>query len=311
MENIVLKYNEGKSLNTIANEMSMTLNTLKKLMSKNQIKIEARNKKTVFSVEKLKSALSMYESGVSLSKTAASFGTNRRTLVRMFELNDIDIKKTARYGKQSLFNLNKNIFEVIDTEEKAYWLGFLLADGYISKSDKNEVSLTLCELDKKHVIKFAEFIGRSEDGVKYRVKTKAYRFSFNDKKIKQDLAKHGVYNNKSLTCDLNKKIMEDEELKWHYLRGLFDGDGHLASYGVKKNRFLYIMNGSFEVIKALCTEIKKYTGLNKEPRKTKSKCFEIRLYGSNSDFILRKMYEGSKIHLERKKEKYIAVRGRS
>lgn len=35
----------------------------------------------------------------------------------------------------------KNIFHTIDTEEKAYWLGFLCADGYVSKNSQIEVGL--------------------------------------------------------------------------------------------------------------------------------------------------------------------------
>ena len=29
---------------------------------------------------------------------------------------------------------NKNVFDTIDTEEKAYWLGFIYADGYLNSS---------------------------------------------------------------------------------------------------------------------------------------------------------------------------------
>lgn len=55
----------------------------------------------------------------------------------------------------------KNIlhnFEIIDTEEKAYWLGFLYADGSVSSSE-DKIELGLAEQDMHHIEKFRDFIG--------------------------------------------------------------------------------------------------------------------------------------------------------
>ena len=52
-------------------------------------------------------------------------------------------------------NLNKEYFKNIDTEEKAYWLGFIYADGYIIKSEKNyELGIELNYKDVEHLNKF-------------------------------------------------------------------------------------------------------------------------------------------------------------
>ena len=40
------------------------------------------------------------------------------------------------------YDRNSNVFEKIDTEEKAYWLGFLYADGYINE-EHNFITLVL------------------------------------------------------------------------------------------------------------------------------------------------------------------------
>lgn len=50
-----------------------------------------------------------------------------------------------------------DVFEKIDTEEKAYWLGFLFADGYVGTND-NSVGLGLAIKDIEHVKKFKKFI---------------------------------------------------------------------------------------------------------------------------------------------------------
>ena len=73
----------------------------------------------------------------------------------------------------------KNIlthFENIDTEEKAYWLGFLYADGYVN-ANEDKIELCLAEKDFHHLEKFKNFIGLPNK-ICYREATKAYRYSF-------------------------------------------------------------------------------------------------------------------------------------
>lgn len=47
-------------------------------------------------------------------------------IIRILKDNSITIRR--RGGRK--YRVNVNFFENIDTEEKAYWLGFLYADGY-------------------------------------------------------------------------------------------------------------------------------------------------------------------------------------
>ena len=69
-----------------------------------------------------------------------------------------------------MYSLDENYFKVIDTEDKAYWLGFLYADGSITrfyKTDKKtgekvirslSLELGLQSGDKHHLEKFLESI---------------------------------------------------------------------------------------------------------------------------------------------------------
>ena len=59
----------------------------------------------------------------------------------------------------SEYNYNEKYFEVIDNEHKAYWLGFLYADGYVEpiyRKDKIKafrIEIGLCAEDKAHLEK--------------------------------------------------------------------------------------------------------------------------------------------------------------
>ena len=56
-----------------------------------------------------------------------------------------------------MINYNRNIFNKIDSEEKAYWLGFIVADGYLN-INKHMLRIKLGNRDRSHLIKFIKFI---------------------------------------------------------------------------------------------------------------------------------------------------------
>ena len=124
----------------------------------------------------------------------------------------------------------KNIlphFEKIDSEEKAYWLGFLYADGYISFSE-NKIELSLAEKDVHHIEKFRDFLGIN-NRICYRPSVKAYRLSFRSDKCKQDLINQGCTPRKSLTLKFPTSKQVPYELIRHFIRGYFDGDGWFSN----------------------------------------------------------------------------------
>lgn len=60
-----------------------------------------------------------------------------------------------RSQSQRKYPLNESIFQVIDDEATAYWLGFLAADGYIYK---DALSLRIASTEIEHIQKFRGWI---------------------------------------------------------------------------------------------------------------------------------------------------------
>lgn len=118
---------------------------------------------------------------------------------------------------------NENYFEKIDTQEKAYFLGFIFADGcVISDPIRYRYKLTIKIHSKdKHIL---NSLISSIDGemMVWENKTKFSQVTLSGKKIVSDLIKLGATPNK--TFDLQYPII-DENLEKHFLRGYFDGDG--------------------------------------------------------------------------------------
>jgi hypothetical protein len=136
------------------------------------------------------------------------------------------------------YTINDSIFQIIDTEEKAYWLGFLAADGAVNKN--GIISLQLKESDYSHVVKFRDFIGSNHPITKHNNTLNekifiSYRLSFGSKKIRTDLQKYNIINNKSFTFSPPLELIP-LNLRRHFWRGIFDADGCISSSPDCKNK---------------------------------------------------------------------------
>lgn len=165
-------------------------------------------------------AYKMFKEGMSIANIAKELGVKRQSLSkRLKEKYNIEVLPD---GKKSV---DDNFFKTIDSAEKAYWLGFMYADGYVGKD--NKVELALKESDINHVEKFKISLKSNHKISKKKTILNgkdfySYRISIQSKKLSHDLSSHGCINKKSLICTF-PNILDD--LLPDYIRGFFDGDG--------------------------------------------------------------------------------------
>lgn len=112
-------------------------------------------------------------------------------------------------------------FESIDTEDKAYFLGFLYADGYNNES-KGIIQINLQARDRDVLDKLS-FIVQPTKNLYYIPKKEQYSMVICSKKMSQDLAKWGCVQRKTFGLQFPTFLKED--LIRHFIRGYFDGDG--------------------------------------------------------------------------------------
>ena len=192
-------------------------------------------------------------------------------------------------------------FETIDNEEKAYWLGFLYADGSVG-SNASKIELGLAEKDLHQIKKFRDFIGLSNK-ISYRANTKSYRFSFRCDNMKQDLINKGCVPNKSLILKFPTYKQVPKNLMRHFIRGYFDGDGWFTN---TSECFQVGLIGTEDFIKGFLNEI---DNINKE-----NKIFDVHRENGAKRYIisglqdcynfLSYMYDNSIIYLDRKYNHY-------
>ena len=94
----------------------------------------------------------LYKSGVSVRNLWVKFETNYKIINKILKNNDV--KKRNNNDTHRFFTTNDNIFDNIDSAEKAYWLGFLYAEGNITTKN---ISLCLKLDDIEHIKKFCTF----------------------------------------------------------------------------------------------------------------------------------------------------------
>lgn len=218
----------------------------------------------------------------------------------------IDNLYKSKYGK---YAVNDNYFEKIDNEFKAYWLGFLMADGYVNEQTPC-LELTLKSEDFQHIKKFKESLQSEAEIKNKRIKSyEASRISICNKKIVEDLIKCGCVNNKSLIIEMPDYNIVPKEFYRHFIRGFFDGDGCIyLNKELKKISVSFISNEKFisQLIEFLSKELDiiKCSAERKENNKAVG-CFWFGV--ENCYKLFKYMYEDSNIFLDRKFKKFDSI----
>ena len=211
--------------------------------------------------------------------------------------------KLNPYGRNNLnkYFLNRNFFETIDTEEKAYWLGFITADGYVNHTGLLGIGLN--QKDYKHLEKFLVSINsnykvRFRDVGKYK-KSEIYLFS---KKLITDLQKLGIYRAKSLNSKPCTQVPEN--LLRHYWRGLVDGDGCIYINRNEKNSLKCVVSlcGTYEICKGFKDFIIKNKIISKANILNCKSIHTISFGGARlTQKIITILYKDAQVYLNRKK----------
>ena len=171
--------------------------------------------------------IELYKNGCSIRKIRELFGgIHYNTVKRILENHHVQLRTKAQ--SHYVDERNEDIFSVIDTEEKAYWLGFLCGDGCVYD---NYIRISLKYNDIEHLKKFKSFL--NAESIKIVQKGNYCSFSIGCKKMADDLKKNGCVEKKSLILE-PQKIKEEFYMDW--IRGLWDADGGI-SYIKKSNRW--------------------------------------------------------------------------
>lgn len=214
-------------------------------------------------------------------------------LRKQFKLQFKDIKniliehnvmpRTHRDSRKK-YEYNEDYFSTINTPEKAYWLGFIYADGFITKKTNGNPVFGLTLAEKEPLIKLNRCLNSNKPIGEYKKRGYKkdgyeYKLAFCSEKLVSDLEKWGCVENK--TFKLKFPSFLDENLRSHFIRGFFDGDGSVFLHIIKHNNNEYIALGvTICGIKNFLYDLSKYinteTCIYKDKRKI-TDCYSIKL----------------------------------
>lgn len=205
--------------------------------------IEITMAKPRFTIEEGLILRQRYESGETTVSLAAEFNVSDSCISSWIKKVGGKLRTNSESKRKSTFN--ESYWDIIDTEQKAYWLGFFMADGYISQYNKiwRNLWCTLSHKDGHHLEQFLKDIGSVGYKVTYyKRKSKKTgnihhkcRICLTSIPLVTNLCKLGWLEFKT-TGDLTILNSVPDHLIHHLVRGFFDGDGSIGRQKKKRKR---------------------------------------------------------------------------
>ena len=244
-----------------------------------------------------------------------NLGISDRAVRRVLKEENINTRLKNRY------TLDEEYFDDINTQEKAYILGFIYADGFVGDVHFNNIVIAINDIEiLEFISKELNFTGNIRVTKKggFKNSKPGYSLNFSSLRIASRLREIGLYPNKSLNMDTMPKLRED--LIRHFIRGYFDGDGSIilshntSYYKSLEGTIKYIYpTYTFMILgtEGFLEEILKASMFNYAkiyPTKSEEiKCIKI---SAKREFnnIFKYLYEDSTIRLERKYNKWIEIK---
>lgn len=298
---IIQGFYVGQSFEALAEMHGVHIATVKRHVK--------RKGKTAFGKErdeKYVKIIDDYQQGSSIVELEQKYGIRQKTISKL--LNEQGIQKrthaeAVRAGHGS--KVNDEAFDVL-TEESAYWLGFIMADGGIYG---NRLTVRLSVRDVKHLEKLRVFLG-SNNGICNDKKirnfgtTKTAAFAVSSKPIIDTLASHGIVPRKST----KENVLSDVKHDANFWRGMLDGDGCIIyKEDLPLSKSNIGLTGSYTICQQFKSFIQEHIPLfNNSIQPNGENVWAIHAGGNTAKDILQIVYSNPTVYLERK---YIKAQG--
>lgn len=250
-----------------------------------------------FTIKEEKEIIQQYQEGKSMAALGRAWGCDPSTIKNIMKAYGVSGRTLSEARRNYLnYTINEDIFSKIDSPDKAYWLGVMYSDGYITKTEHtNKFGIAVAERDRNWLEKFKQFLNYSGEIKEYETGKTSFvpelpyvRLLIGNNKIVEDLINLGVVENKT---KLIKKLPNISYLD-DFIRGYIDGDGALT-----KRLPHIIISGNKEFLE----DIANYFQLPYHLYQDKS-IYSLQYNKNCSEYLEKRLYKNANYYLDRKYE---------
>lgn len=195
-----------------------------------------------------------YVDGESVTKLSKELGIQNQRIYGFLKRRGIKSRPIRKY------NLQENLFEKIDSEDKAYWLGFLFAECTLDEK-RYCLGINLGPDEREHLERFCFALQSSHPIQPIRKPRAAWSLKIGSKKLCKTLQAMGLGHGKTQNLKW-PKLRQDMIL--HFIRGFLDGDGWITCWVNKKGKRSWSIgfaSCSRGFLESLQQEINRFTGV--------------------------------------------------
>ena len=226
---IVDMYQNGMSVQEILKIIPCSKQTVYNVLNNHHVEFRGKSgrRKDGVQTEQIYEMYELYTQGKNTREIGEIYNLSMSYVARLFQSESLKLRDQHETSRK--YQFNEHFFDSIDTQEKAYYLGLLWADGTNSLK-RNCVTIGLQESDK-YILE--EMLVLMDSNYKLRCTKSAYpggkdiySVSLFSEHMSKRLNDIGMVPNKSLILKFPTCVPDN--LMPHYIRGIFDGDGYIS-----------------------------------------------------------------------------------
>ena len=308
-EQLIFEYLNGKSISALMRETNYTRYKIEKILKEYQVTIRGGRKKIELNKEQIEILKQQYYEGIAKTKIAKNIKCSVTVVNRTIEELQLEQRSSNRVNKRII----DDYFSVIDSQDKAYWLGFLFTDGSVDHyRASGRIRLQLQEADKEILEKFKEDL-QLDCQIIYdkRANSTCCSVEFTSEQMFNDLEKYGIVPRKTYVTEHIPYELIPSEYLYAFILGLYDGDGGLScSANFSTDVAIQFTSYHESIVKEFQYLIDNYI-LHKEKSNQVffTSAWHTAWRGRLQVLkILDTLYANSNHHLKRKYDKYLALK---
>lgn len=260
-----------------------------------------------FTENDINQMVNMYRDRSTLKEIAFHFSTYRGKIKEKLVKRKIKLR-----NRTCLHSLNPEYFKNIDSEKKAYFLGFIFADGCVYENKKKTkisgLIIQIQERDREIIDEFKKDINSTHNisFVEPQIKTwqRKVVFTFSNIEFVSHLVSKGCLPRKSQSCFFPKNKLDNKYFR-HFIRGYFDGDGSICS---TSDYYVYPtirICATLEFAEEIKNIVRKKLDINTGIFYKKSSIYDVEYSKVRAMKFLDWIYQDATMYLKRKYNRYL------